>query len=123
MSLGSKGITPEHMVFLAGRKEYLQHHFGSSDLSSLNEGNLSLPEESLERVLSTSMSMSIDETGSVHSYSSEASEMSSHIDAQSQSSFSKMPVVGNSKIEPFSNGDNNQVHAHVHNFIKIMLFV
>lgn len=67
------------MIFLAGRKEYdniSQRMYGSTDVISLSEGSssLHLPEESLQRVFSNSMSM-IDETGSIQSYGSEASEV------------------------------------------------
>lgn len=80
LSLSSKGMSSEHMIFLAGRKEYdnnmSQRMYGSTDVMSLSEGtsSLNLPEESLQRVFSNSMSM-IDETGSIQSYGSEASEV------------------------------------------------
>ena len=80
LSLSSKGMNSEHMIFLAGRKEYdnnmSQRMYGSTDVISLSEGtsSLNLPEESLQRVFSNSMSM-IDETGSIQSYGSEASEV------------------------------------------------
>jgi hypothetical protein len=83
VSLGNKGISAQHMVFLAGRKEYDNHSqrlYTSADITSLVEGE-SL-EESLERALASTMS--IDDVNSIHSYSSEASEWS-NIDDKSMS--------------------------------------
>ena len=82
MSLGSKGtISDDHMIFLAGRKQYdnrSQRIYGVSDLNALAENSsINMPEESLERaLLSNSMSTSIDDTSSLHSYESSTSDFS-----------------------------------------------
>lgn len=111
-------MASEHMVFLAGRKEYdssSQRIYGSTDLATMNEGGgstLNLPEESLERVLSTSMSMSIDDAGSIHSYESQASEMSSQVDTIPRSlSLSGRKPPGGGVMNTLSVQDNiiNQV--------------
>lgn len=82
-------MSSDHMIFLAGRKEYSNHSqrlHSSADLTALAEG--SSLQESLERALSTSIPMSIDDVNSVHSFESEASDFSSSDNRTLQRSFS-----------------------------------
>ena len=84
-------MSSDHMIFLAGRKEYDNHSkrlHSSSDLTTLPEG--SLLQESFERALSTSMSMSIDDVNSVHSFGSEASDLSYSETKTVQQAFSNL---------------------------------
>ena len=122
MSLGSKGtISDDHMIFLAGRKQYdnrSQRIYGDSDLNTLAENSsINMPEESLERaLLSNSMSTSINETSSLHSYESSTSDFS-HSDSIPQRvtlprSSSNSSRLLRRDIDASSQGSNDTGSSH-----------
>lgn len=117
VSLGVKGMmSKDHILLLAGRKEYTpmlgnsnrwQHINNPSDSTSLSEaGSINVPEEVLDRCLDSSPSV---DCSSLHSFESSTSDVNDPVAHRKSKTFSTSSIPTKRFV------DNRSIDSYIHN--------